>query len=129
MHPILLLFIRMNNRNRPFTEGIIFHPNHGIQYACKQTVNLLKSLKSEQSMGVKGNCRNNAVAESFFKTFKSELIFESKLRTREQMSLSVFEYIESRYNHKRRFSALGNLIIDEFWFSMILKKKSIKNVA
>jgi transposase InsO family protein len=118
----------MNNRNRPFAEGMIFHSNHGIQYACKQTVKLLKSLKLEQSMGGKGNCRDNAVDESFFKTFKSELIFETKLRTREQMSLNVFEYIKSQYNHKRKFYALGNLTIDKLWFSMILKK-SIKNAA
>ena len=45
------------------------------------------------------------------------------------MRLYVFEYIQSRYNHKRRFSALGNLTIDEFWNQYNLKKESIKNVA
>jgi len=44
----------MANRNRPFGEGMIFHSDRGIQYACKQTVNLLKSLKLEQSMSGKG---------------------------------------------------------------------------
>ena len=121
--------IRMANRNRPFAEGMIFHSDRGIQYACKQTVNLLKSLKLEQSMSGKGNCWDNAVAESFFKTFKSELVYGTKLKTREQMRLQVFEYIESWYNHKRRFSALGNLTIDEFWNQYNLKKESIKNVA
>lgn len=121
--------IRMANRNRPFGEGMIFHSDRGIQYACKQTVNLLKSLKLEQSMSGKGNCWDNAVAESFFKTFKSELVYGTKLKTREQMRLQVFEYIESWYNHKRRFSALGNLTIDEFWNQYNLKKESIKNVA
>ena len=81
--------------NRPFGEGMIFHSDRGIQYACKQTVNLLKSLKLEQSMSGKGNCWDNAVAESFFKTFKSELVYGTKLKTREQMRLCVFEYIES----------------------------------
>jgi transposase InsO family protein len=121
--------IRMANRNRPFAGGMIFHSDRGIQYACKQTVNLLKSLKLEQSMSGKGNCWDNAVAESFFKTFKSELVYGTKLKTREQMRLYVFEYIESWYNHKRRFSALGNLTIDEFWNQYNLKKESIKNVA
>ncbi len=115
--------IRMANRNRPFAEGMIFHSDRGIQYACKQTINLLKSLKPEQSMSGKGNCWDNAVAESFFKSFKSELVYETKLKTREQMHLCVFEYIESRYNHKRRFSALGNLTIDEFRNQYNLKKK------
>ncbi|QRX64238.1 IS3 family transposase [Dysgonomonadaceae bacterium zrk40] len=121
--------IRMANRNRPSGEGLIFHSDRGIQYACKQTVNLLKSLKLEQSMSGKGNCWDNAVAESFFKTFKSELVYGTKLKTREQMRLHVFEYIETWYNHKRRFSALGNLTIDEFWNQYNLKKESIKNVA
>jgi len=121
--------IAMTYGNRPFAEGMIFHSDRGIQYACKQTVNLLKSLKLEQNKSGKGNCWDNAVAESFFKTFNSKLIFETKLKTREQVRLSVFEYIKSRYNHKRRFSALGNLTIDEFWVQYNNKKESIKNVA
>lgn len=121
--------IRMANRNRSFVEGMIFHSDRGIQYACKQTVNLLKSLTVEQSMSRKGNCWDNAVAESFFKTFKSELIYGTRLKTREQMRLYVFDFIESWYNHKRRFSALDNLTIDEFWEQYSIKKESIKNAA
>lgn len=121
--------IRMANRNRLFPEGMIFHSDRGVQYACIQTVNVLKSMKVEQSMSRKGNCWDNAVAESFFKTFKSELIYGTKLKTKEQMRLCVFEYIESWYNHKRRFSALDNLTIDEFWEQYHIKKESIKNVA
>ncbi|HOR10827.1 MAG TPA: IS3 family transposase [Bacteroidales bacterium] len=86
-------------------------------------------MKAEQSMSRKGNCWDNAVAESFFKTFKSELIYGTKLKTREQMRLDVFEYIESWYNHKRRFSALNNLTIDEFWELYNAKKDSINNAA
>jgi transposase InsO family protein len=121
--------IRMANRNRPFKERMIFHSDRGIQYACKQTVNLLQYYKVEQSMSGKGNCWDNAVAESFFKSFKTELIYGSKLKAREQMRLDVFEYIEFWYNHKRRFSALGNLTIDEFWKLYNIKKQLIKNVA
>ena len=121
--------IRMANRNRPFTKGMIFHSDRGVQYACKQTINVLKFLKVEQSMSRKGNCWDNAVAESFFKSFKSELIVGTKLRTKEEMSLYVFEYIEYWYNHKRRFSALGNLTIDEFWEQYCIKKESSMNVA
>jgi putative transposase len=119
----------MANRSRPFKEGMIFHSDRGIQYACKQTVNLLQYYRVDQSMSRKGNCWDNAVAESFFKSFKTELIYGTKLKTREQMRLDVFEYIESRYNHKRRFSALGNLTIDEFWEQYNIKKQLIKNVA
>lgn len=121
--------IRMANSNRPFTQGMIFHSDRGVQYACKKTINVLKSLKVKQSMSRKGNCWDNAVAESFFKSFKSEQIFGIKLRTKEEMSLIVFEYIEHWYNHRRRFSALGNLTIDEFWQQYWIKKESIMNVA
>lgn len=121
--------IRMADRNRPFAEGMIFHSDRGVQYACGQTVNVLKSLKVKQSMSRKGNCWDNAVAESFFKTFKSELVFGTKLRTRAEMRLIVFEYIEHWYNHKRRFSALGNMTIDEFWERYRIKSKTIMDVA
>jgi transposase InsO family protein len=119
----------MAHRNRPIKEDMILHSERGVQYACKQTVNLLQYYRVKQSMSRKGNCWDNAVAESFFKTFKSELVYGTKLKTREQMRLDVFEYIETRYNHKRRFSALGNLTIDEFRNQYNLKKESIKNVA
>ncbi|MDD4198399.1 MAG: IS3 family transposase [Paludibacter sp.] len=107
--------IRMANRNRPFIQGVIFHSDRGVQYASKQTVNVLESLKACQSMSRKGNCWDNAVAESFFKTLKSELVYGAKLKSKEEMSLYVFEYIESWYNRKRRFSSLDFLTIDEFW--------------
>lgn len=55
------------------------------------------------------------------------LVYGTKLKTREQMRLDVFEYIETWYNHKRRFSALGNLTIDEFWNQYNLESAS-KNV-
>ncbi len=121
--------IRMANRNRAFADGMIFHSDRGVQYACKQTANILNAMNVRQSMSRKGNCWDNAVAESFFKTFKTELIYGSKLVTREQMRLWVFEYIESWYNHKRRFSALNNLTIDEFWELYEIKNEIIKNVA
>lgn len=79
---------------------MIFLSNWGIQYACKQTVNLLKSLKMEQNMSGKGNCWDNTVAKSLFKTIKSELLYGSNSKMSEQMRLHVFEYIETWYNHK-----------------------------
>ena len=58
-------------------------------------------------MSRKGNCWDNAVAESFFKTLKTELVYHRKFATRKEASLAVFEYIEAWYNRKRRHSALG----------------------
>src|SRR5690606_41301301 len=55
-----------------------------------------------RSMSRKGNCWDNAVGESFFKSLKTELIYGNKLVTKEQMKIDVFEYIEIWYNKKRR---------------------------
>src|SRR5690606_41502359 len=62
----------------------------------------------------KGNCWDNAVAESFFKSLKTELIYGNKLISKEQMKLEIFEYIEIWYNRKRRHSALNYATIEEF---------------
>ena len=74
-------------------------------------------------MSRKGNCWDNAVAESFFKSLKTELIYGNKLISKEQMKLEIFEYIEIWYNRKRRHcfayslsleSALNYATIEEF---------------
>jgi transposase InsO family protein len=80
-------------------------------------------------MSRKGNCWDNAVAESFFKSFMSELIYGSKLKSKEETSLYIFEYIESWYNKKRRLSALGSLTVDEFWELYEMSMDLIMNVA
>jgi transposase InsO family protein len=60
-------------------------------------------------MSRKGNCWDNAVAESFFKTVKTELVYRRKFATRQLARLAAFEYIGCWYNRKRRHSALGYL--------------------
>jgi transposase InsO family protein len=102
-------------KNRNIVEGLIFHSDRGVQYASKTFVNVLDSYKKiTRSMSRKGNCWDNAVAESFFKSLKTELIYGNKLITKEQMELEVFEYIEIWYNRKRRHSALNYATIEEF---------------
>ncbi len=61
-----------------------------------------------------GRIRDNAVAESFFKTLKAECVYQHKFAHREQAALIVFEYIETWYNRKRQHSALGYLSPEEF---------------
>lgn len=96
-------------------QSLIFHSDRGIQYACNQFKDTLKKYKwIEQSMSGKGNCYDNAVAESFFKTLKAELIYQNSYRSRKQAYLSVFEYIEGFYNTNRRHSHLHYLTIREF---------------
>jgi len=105
----------MATRNRPVTQELIFHSDRGIQYACKEFAGILN--KNEliiRSMSRKGNCWDNAVAESFFKTIKVEWIYANNFVNQEQAQLSIFEWIESWYNRRRRHSALGYQTIDEF---------------
>jgi transposase InsO family protein len=86
-------------------KGLIWHTDRGSQYASKSHRALLKQHRIEQSMSRKGDCWDNAVAESFFHTLKTELVFHERYKTREQAHASIFEYIEVFYNRKRRHSA------------------------
>ena len=72
-------------------------------------------------MSRKGNCWDNAVAESFFKSLKTEIIYGNLLVNRQKMESNLFEYIELWYNKKRRHSHLGYLTIEEFNQSMNYK--------
>jgi len=87
--------------------GLIFHSDRGVQYACHEFRNKITDYKMTQSMSGKGNCYDNAVAESFFHTLKTELVYFEKYETKEQAKQSIFEYIEVFYNRQRLHSALG----------------------
>ena len=116
---------KMAVKNRPIIHALVFHSDRGVQYACHDFAELLDSYNwVDRSMSRKGNCWDNAVAESFFKTLKVELVYRTRYTTKEQAALSVFEWIETWYNKHRRHSALGNLTITEFENLM-----QIKNVA
>lgn len=106
--------IKKADANRNFAKGMIFHSDRGVQYACKATVNTLNSYHIIQSMSRKGNCWDNAVAESFFKSLKTELIYANKLMSKQDMKTAVFEYIEIWYRKKRRHSYLQYKTIPEF---------------
>ncbi len=87
--------------NRPVSQNLLFHSDRGVQYACTDFREQLKGLPVLQSMSRKGNCWDNSVAESFFKTLKTELVYHTHYYTKEQAKLSVFEYIECWYNKKK----------------------------
>ncbi len=99
--------LRMALANRVATEDLIFHSDRGIQYACTEFTTLLRRKNIRQSMSRKGDCWDNEVAESFFKTLKVECIYQNKLKTKPETQREVFTYIEIWYNRKRRHSALG----------------------
>ncbi len=101
--------------NRPVNDYLIFHSDRGIQYACTEFVELIGTNPFVlQSMSRKGDCWDNAVAESFFKTLKTEWIYRNKYATKKQARVSVFEYIETWYNTQRSHSSLNYLSPDEF---------------
>ncbi len=105
---------KMAIQNRKPGAGLVFHSDRGIQYANHKFANMLEFYKVTRSMSRTGNCWDNAVAESFFKSLKTELIYGNKLITKEQMKLEIFQYIEIWYNQKRRHSALNYMTIKEF---------------
>jgi transposase InsO family protein len=95
-------------RRRP-AGGLMFHSDRGAQYCSRSFRKVLKKYGMVQSMSRKGDCWDNAVAESFFGTLKRELVYHETYRNRSEARLSVFEYIESWYNRRRRHSALASL--------------------
>ncbi len=103
---VISAFLQAVWRRKPKT-GLIFHSDRGSQYAAKDFRNLLAEHGFLQSMSGKGNCYDNAVAESFFHTLKTEVIYHEKYLTRNQARLSIFEYIEVFYNRVRKHSTLG----------------------
>ena len=96
--------------NRPICKPLIFHSDQGIQYACCEFRSIIKRNELiTQSMSRKGNCWDNACAESFFKSIKTEWIYRFKYINRKSAALSIFEYIETFYNTLRRHSSLDYL--------------------
>lgn len=89
------------------TQGLMIHSDRGVQYACTGFRKRLKKYKFKQSMSRKGNCWDNAVAESFFKTLKTELVYLRTFNTRAQAQREILEYIEGYYNRQRRHATLN----------------------
>ena len=86
--------------------GLIFHSDRGSQYTSSTFRELLGKHHIRQSLSRPRQCWDNAVAESFFATLKTELVYRTKLPTIEAARTAVFEYIEVFYNRQRIHSAL-----------------------
>jgi transposase InsO family protein len=100
--------LKMAIKNRPVTQPLIFHSDRGGQYACEEFRKELKIYPSmKQSMSRKGNCWDNAVAESFFKTLKTEGVYGSHFENQQVAAREIFEFIEIWYNRERLHSHLG----------------------
>ena len=92
---------------RRVTDKLIFHSDRGVQYCCAEFRDLIKKNKNiRQSMSRKGNCWDNAVNESFFKTIKVESLNRNYYRNANDVRQTVFDYIERWYNTKRIHSSI-----------------------
>lgn len=88
-------------------QRLVSHSDRGCQYAADSYRAKLKELKITASMSRRGNCYDNAFAESFFHTLKVELVHRRQFKTRAEAMAAIFEYIEVWYNRQRIHSSLG----------------------
>jgi transposase InsO family protein len=100
-------------RRRP-APGLLHHSDRGSQYASDGYAALLQRHGMTVSMSGRGDCWDNAAAESVWATLKAELVHHERYATREQARASIFEYIEVFYNRQRLHSSLGYVSPDAF---------------
>jgi putative transposase len=101
--------LKMAIRTRRPARGLIHHTDRGSQYASTDYRKILHDCGIVASMSGKGNCYDNAVAESFFATIKKELVHRVVFASRSHAYRELFCFVDSYYNIKRRHSANGNL--------------------
>jgi len=106
--------LRMAIAQRQPRPGLIHHSDRGAQYASAEYQNLLDRHGMRCTMSRPGNCLDNAVAESFFHTLKTEWIYHAHYKTRREARLAIFEYIEGFYNTERRHSSLDYQSPEEY---------------
>lgn len=104
--------------------GLLFHSDRGVQYSCAEYRALLQQHGIVCSMSRKGNCWDNAVAESFFATLEKELVQGADWQTHEQARRDLFEFIEIWYNRQRRHSSLGYRTPAEFEAELALAPRA-----
>jgi putative transposase len=100
--------------NRKPSRGLLWHTDRGSQYAAQSHQKILKAYGIIQSMSGKGDCWDNAVAESFFHTLKTECTHHFRFKTRQEAKQTIFQYIEVFYNQNRMHSANQYLSPSEF---------------
>jgi transposase InsO family protein len=95
-------------------KGLLHHSDRGSQYASTDYQNILKEHGIICSMSRKGNCYDNAVAESFFGRLKTEWVNHNRYLNRSEAMQSLFYYIEIFYNRKRRHSSINYVTPQEY---------------
>ena len=108
-------------RRKP-SRGLIFHSDRGRQYCSHDFQKLLKNHGILTSMSRKGDCWDNAVAESFFGSLKIEQVFGMRYLSRSAARQDIVDYIEMFYNSRRRHSSLGYMNPMKFEKQQLWKK-------
>jgi putative transposase len=111
---LALSALRMARAARAPGPGLIHHSDRGSQYTSGDYRAELAAHGMIASMSGKGDCYDNAVAESFFSTLEFELLMQNEWHTREDARRAIFRYIETWYNRKRRHSTLGYISPAEY---------------
>ena len=106
--------LNMALKQRILFSNLLLHSDRGRQYASCLHQTLLEINGILCSMSGKSNCWDNAVMESFYRTLKVELIYQSKYETRKQAQRDIFEYIEIFYNRERLHSSIDYFSPDEY---------------
>ena len=101
--------LKMVLMRRKVRRSLLLHSDQGSQYAAANYRAIVAENGIECSMSRKGNCWDNAVAESFFHTLKTELVHHEDYCSRTEAKASIFEYIEVFYNRQRRHSHIGQM--------------------
>lgn len=104
---LVLAALHMATARRNPLPGLIHHTDQGVQYSNARYREALNKYELVPSMSRRGNCYDNAVAESFFSTLKNELVYDQDFRTHNQARGAIFEYIEVFYNRNRLHQSLG----------------------
>jgi transposase InsO family protein len=121
---VVRAFERAVARRRP-PAGLVVHSDRGAQYASALFRAALREVSAVQSMGSTGDCYDNAVAESFFHSFKVEAIHGADIVTAQEMEYQTFDYIERFYNPVRRHSALNYCSPEQFERGFKLTRKEV----
>lgn len=108
-------------------EGLVFHADRGTQFTSQQLWEVCEELDIAQSVGRTGVCFDNAMAESFWSTLKTEFYNRKRWPTREAARSGIARWIEVVYNRRRRHSSLG--MVSPVTFETIIRKTNNYQVA
>lgn len=117
MHTELItaaLHMAMKRQGINANSDLTVHSDRGSQYASEEYTGILKANGITASMSRKGNCYDNAMVESFFRTLKVELVYTRKFKTREEAKAAIFEFIEVWYNRQRIHSSIDYMTPEQY---------------